>query len=69
VCPYQETWRQIAPDDPDLWITYCDTIHQAIFEAYIDDVTCELPLLLTKGDDFCQFEVYREGHKGEVRSD
>ena len=69
VCPYQVTWRRITPDDPELWSAYCDTIHQAIFEGYIDDVTCDLPLLLTKGDTYCQFEVYRRGHKGEIRED
>lgn len=69
VCPYQETWRKIAPDSPELWSLYCDTAHQAIFEAYIQDIICELPLLLTKGDKYCQFEVYRKGHKNEIRED
>ena len=69
VCPYQEMWRTIAPDSPELWRLYCDTIHQAIFEAYIDDIKCELPLILTKGDPYCQFEVYRKGHKDEISKD
>ena len=66
VCPYQELWRKIAPDSPKLWPIYCDTVHQAIFEGYLEDIVCELPKLLTKGDAFCQFEVYRKGHKGEI---
>ena len=66
VCPYQELWRQIAPADSELWSLYCDTAHQAIFEAYLNDILCELPLLLTKGDKYCQFEVYRKGHEGEI---
>ncbi len=68
-CHFQETWREIAPDSPELWRLYCDTIHQAIFEAYINDITCELPFLLTKGDEYCQFEVYRKGHKDEIPRD
>lgn len=68
-CPWQETWRKIAPDSPELWSLYCDTVHQAVFEAYIDDIICELPLILTKGDQYCQFEVYRKGHKDEIPRD
>jgi hypothetical protein len=69
LCPYQELWREIAPENPEMWSLYCDTVHQAIFEAYLDDIICELPLLLTKGDKCCQFEVYRKGHKNEIRSE
>lgn len=65
-CPWQETWREIAPDHPEMWRLYCDTVHQAVFEAYIDDITCELPQLLTKDDAYCQFEVYRKGHKSDI---
>jgi hypothetical protein len=68
-CPYQELWREIAPDNPELWSLYCDTAHQAIFEAYLEDIVCELPLLLTKGNKYCQFEVYRKGHKQEIHED
>jgi len=68
ICPYQEIWRRVAPDLPDLWPIYCDTVHQAIFEGYLEDIVCELPKLLTKGDPFCQFEVYRKGHKTEIPS-
>ncbi len=69
VCPYQELWRQICPDKPELWPIYCDTAHQAIFEGYLEDMICELPLLLSKGDEYCQFEVYRQGHKDEIGRD
>ena len=68
-CPWQEAWRRIALDSPELWSLYCDTVHQAVFEGYIDDIICELPLLLTKGDQYCQFEVYRTGHKDEIPKD
>jgi hypothetical protein len=69
VCPYQELWRKIAPESPELWSLYCDTAHQAIFEAYLEDIICDLPLLLTKNDQYCQFEVYRKGHKDEIKVD
>jgi len=65
-CPYQELWREKSPDKPDLWPIYCDTAHQAIFEGYLEDIVCELPRLLTKGDEHCLFEVYRKGHKDEI---
>jgi hypothetical protein len=68
-CHWQETWRKLAPNDPDLWQLYCNTIHQAVFEGYLDNIVCELPLLLTKGDEYCQFEVYLKGHKDEIHSD
>jgi hypothetical protein len=69
VCPYQELWRKIVPDSLDLWPIYCDTVHQAIFESYLEDIVCELPKLLTKGDEYCQFEVYRKGHKVEIHEE
>ena len=66
VCPYYDTWKRIVPEPPELWFLYCDTAHQAIFEAYLEDVVCDLPKLLTKGDSYCQFNVYRKGYEDEL---
>lgn len=64
VCPYAEIWAELGLSH--LGVIYCMEFHQAMWEAYISDITVDLPKTLTKGNEKCRFEVYRKGHKKNI---
>lgn len=63
-CPVQERWREVGPSD--IGVIYCEEFHPAMWDAYLEGTVTLLPKLLSRGDEHCQFEVYRLGHKRDT---
>jgi hypothetical protein len=63
-CSIQERWREVGP--AEYGVIYCDEFHQAMWGAYLEGTVVELPKLLSRGDDYCMFEVYLPGHKKDA---
>ena len=61
VCPYQKLWA--AHGGNDIGKIYCEEFHQAMWEAYRDDIVVEIPEILTKGDEHCRFVVHYRSKK------
>jgi hypothetical protein len=61
VCNLEKIWSLKGSEDGNyLGSIYCDEFHQAMWGAYRDGTIVELPKLLTKGDQYCHFVVYKK---------
>jgi hypothetical protein len=57
-CTHNDTWR--ALDCLDAGIIYCSEVHHPMYEGYSGG-TLDLPDYLTKGDEYCTFELNQPG--------
>jgi len=64
-CSIQERWREVGP--AEYGVIYCDEFHQAMWGAYLEGTKVDLPKLLSRGDDYCLFEVYLPGYKKDSK--
>jgi hypothetical protein len=61
ICHLQEIWHELGGEEgKQIGAIYCDEFHQAMWGAYDNDITVDLPSLLSKNDPCCRFEVHRE---------
>ena len=63
-CPVQERWREVGP--AEYGVMYCEEFHPAMWDAYLEGTVTKLPKLLSRGDKYCQFEVYVPGHEQDT---
>ena len=54
-CPLHKVWKDL--DGLKEGSTYCEELHEAMYQAYEPRIRLELPRLLTHGDDRCDFKV------------
>jgi len=61
ICHLQEVWHELGgKEGKRIGSIYCDEFHQAMWGAYDQNITVDLPSLLSKDDPCCRFEVHRE---------
>jgi hypothetical protein len=54
-CPIYDAWKQVGGEEVGL--IYCETIHKALWGSYDDRIEVEQPKIMSKGDDFCSFQL------------
>ena len=61
MCNLEKIWNIEGKEEGAyLGSIYCDEFHQAMWGAYRNGTIVELPKLLTKGDPYCHFIVYKK---------